>query len=91
MVEEARALALELGARAETEIRVDPSGPDALLAMAREHAVDLVVLGANLRQFSGRPFLGHGAEYLLEQCRSTIVVVTLPPGWSGRAARARTA
>jgi Kef-type K+ transport system membrane component KefB len=83
VVEEARALALELGARAETEIRVDPSVPDALLAMAREHAADLVVLGASLRQFSGRPFLGHGTEYLLEQCRSTILVVTLPPGWSG--------
>ena len=46
--------------------------------------VDLLVLAANLRQFTGRPFLGHGVEYLLEECRSTIVVVTLPPGWSSR-------
>lgn len=83
VVEEARALAAELGAQAEAEIRVDPSAPDALLALAREHAVDLVVLGANLRSFSGRPFLGHGVEYLLEKCESTVVVVTLPPGWGG--------
>jgi Kef-type K+ transport system membrane component KefB len=83
VVEEARARAAEFGARAEAEIRIDVSVPDALLAIARERAVDLVVLAANLRQFSGRPFLGHGVEYLLEQCESTVLVVTLPPGWSG--------
>ena len=83
VVEEARARAAEFGAPAEAEIRIDVSAPDALLAIAREHAVDLVVLAANLRQFSGRPFLGHGVEYLLEQCESTVVVVTLPPGWAG--------
>ncbi len=85
VVAEARALAQELGAQAEAEIRVDVSAPEALLAMAREQAVDLVVLASNLRQFSGRPFLGHGVEYLLERCESTVVVVTLPPGWAGPA------
>ena len=83
VVEEARALAAELGAQAEAAIRVDVSVPDALLALAREHAVDLLVLGASLRSFSGRPFLGHGVEYLLEKSESTVVVVTLPPGWGG--------
>jgi nucleotide-binding universal stress UspA family protein len=83
VVEEARALAAELGAQAEAEIRLAVSAPDALLALAREHAVDLLVLGASLRSFSGRPFLGHGVEYLLEQSESTVVVVTLPPGWGG--------
>ena len=82
VVAEAQARAAELGARAEAEIRTDVSAPHALLAIAREKAVDLVVLAANLRQFSGRPFLGHGVEYLLEQCQSTVVVVTLPPGWA---------
>lgn len=89
VVEEARSRAAEIGARADTEIRIDVSVPDALLALAREHAADLVVLGASLRQFSGRPFLGHGVEYLLEQCRSTILVVTLPPGWTGPRGAAR--
>ena len=37
--------------------------------------------GANLRQFTGRPFLGHGVEYLLEEAPTTVVVVTVPPGW----------
>jgi nucleotide-binding universal stress UspA family protein len=85
VVAEARALAQELGARAEAEIRIDVSVPDALLTLARQHAVDLVVLASNLRQFSGRPFLGHGVEYLLERCESTVLVVTLPPGWAGSA------
>jgi nucleotide-binding universal stress UspA family protein len=82
VVAEALALAKELGAQAEAEIRVDVSAPEALLALARQDAVDLVVLAASLRQFSGRPFLGHGVEYLLERCESTVVVVTLPPGWA---------
>jgi nucleotide-binding universal stress UspA family protein len=82
MVAEAKARASELGARAEAEVRTDVSAPDALLSIAREHTVDLVVLAASVRQFSGRPFLGHGVEYLLEKCPSTVVVVTLPPGWS---------
>jgi nucleotide-binding universal stress UspA family protein len=82
VVAEAKARASELGARAEAEVRTDVSAPDALLSIAREHTVDLVVLAASVRQFSGRPFLGHGVEYLLEKCPSTVVVVTLPPGWS---------
>jgi hypothetical protein len=31
-----------------------------LVALARETHVDLLVLAANPRQFTGRPFLGHG-------------------------------
>jgi nucleotide-binding universal stress UspA family protein len=58
------------------------SAPEEILALAREHDVDLIVLAANLRQFSGRPFLGHGVEYLLERSESAVVVVTAPPGWA---------
>jgi Kef-type K+ transport system membrane component KefB len=82
VVEEARALAEKLGARAETTIRTGVSAPEEILALARERGVDLIVLAANLRQLSGRPFLGHGVEYLLENSESTIVVVTAPPGWA---------
>jgi nucleotide-binding universal stress UspA family protein len=82
VVEEARALAEKLGARAETAIRTGVSAPEEILALARERGVDLIVLAANLRQLSGRPFLGHGVEYLLENSESTIVVVTAPPGWA---------
>ncbi len=82
VVEEARALATEMGARAETTIRSGRSAPEEILALARERRVDLVVLAANLRQLSGRPFLGHGVEYLLENAECTVVIVTAPPGWT---------
>jgi nucleotide-binding universal stress UspA family protein len=82
VVEEARTLAEKMGARAETAIRTGVSAPEEILALAGERGVDLIVLAANLRQLSGRPFLGHGVEYLLENSESTIVVVTAPPGWA---------
>jgi Kef-type K+ transport system membrane component KefB/nucleotide-binding universal stress UspA family protein len=83
VVEEARELAREMGVRAVPVIRTAVSAPEAILALARERQVDLLVLAANLRQLSGRPFLGHGVEYLLQESESTVVVVTAPPGWGG--------
>jgi Kef-type K+ transport system membrane component KefB/nucleotide-binding universal stress UspA family protein len=83
VVDEASALAAEMGVRVEPVIRTGVSAPEAILGLVREHAVDLVVLTATLRQLTGRPFLGHGVEYLLEQSQTTVVVVTLPPGWAG--------
>ena len=85
-----RGLARELGVRAEAVIRTAVSAPEAILALAREQHVDLLVLAANLRQFTGRPFLGHGVEYLLEESESTVVVVTVPPGWGPRREKVRT-
>jgi nucleotide-binding universal stress UspA family protein len=82
VVGEAVSLADEMGVRAETAIRIGVSAPEEILALAREHDVDLIVLAANLRQFSGRPFLGHGVEYLLERSEAAVVVVTAPPGWA---------
>ena len=81
VVEEARALAAEFGVRAEPVIRNGVSAAEEILQLARESHADLLVLAANLRQFTGRPFLGHGVEYLLEEAEATVVVVTLPPGW----------
>jgi Kef-type K+ transport system membrane component KefB len=81
VVEEARELASEMGVRVEPVIRVGISAAEEILALARENHADLLVLAANLRQFTGRPFLGHGVEYLLEEAEATVVVVTAPPGW----------
>jgi nucleotide-binding universal stress UspA family protein len=72
-----------MGVRAVPVIRTAVSAPEAILALARQRRVDLLVLAANLRQLSGRPFLGHGVEYLLQECESTVVVVSVPPGWGG--------
>jgi Kef-type K+ transport system membrane component KefB/nucleotide-binding universal stress UspA family protein len=88
VVDEALALANELNVRAEATIRTGVSASDTILSLVRENDVDLLVLASNLRQFTGRPFLGHGVEYLLEESPTTVVVVTLPPGWGG-AARTR--
>jgi nucleotide-binding universal stress UspA family protein len=82
VVDEARALAAEFGAQARAEIRTGLFAPDVLLALARDEQVDLIVLAANLRQLSGRPFLGHGVEYLLEKSASAVAVVTAPPGFA---------
>jgi nucleotide-binding universal stress UspA family protein len=81
VVEEARALAQEMGVRAEPVIRSGVSAAEEILQIARESHADLLVLAANLRQFTGRPFLGHGVEYLLEEAEPTVIVVTAPPGW----------
>ncbi len=83
VVEEARALAAEMGVHAEATIRTGVSASETVLSLVRENSVDLLVLASNLRQFTGRPFLGHGVEYLLEESETTVVVVTLPPGWGG--------
>ncbi|MEB2344973.1 MAG: cation:proton antiporter [Deltaproteobacteria bacterium] len=82
VVGEARALAGEFGAHARTAIRTGLFTPDVLLALARDEQVDLIVLAANLRQLSGRPFLGHGVEYLLEKSECAVAVVTAPPGFA---------
>ena len=46
--------------------------------VARSEEADLVVLGAQLRNVDGRPFIGHTVETVLEQCDATVVVVAHP-------------
>jgi len=83
VIEEARAAASEMGVRAEPLIRTAVSAPEAILSLVREQEIDLLVLAANLRQLTGRPFLGHGVEFLLRESPCTVIVVTVPPGWGG--------
>jgi Kef-type K+ transport system membrane component KefB/nucleotide-binding universal stress UspA family protein len=80
VVEEARALASELGAHTVPAIATSGSVPEALLVLARSRGVDLIVLAANVRQASARPFLGHGVEHILEHSPIPVVVVTMAPG-----------
>lgn len=82
VVEDALSLAAQMGVRTEAVIRTGLSASQEILKLAGEREIDLLVLAANLRQLSGRPFLGHGVEALLEQAKTTIVVVTAPAGWS---------
>ena len=45
---------------------------------ARTEQADLVVLGAQLRNVDGRPFIGHTVETVLERSDATVVVVAQP-------------
>ncbi|MBW3611350.1 MAG: cation:proton antiporter [Actinobacteria bacterium] len=83
LIERAEAFADELGARARTVDRSGSSPADEIVRAAVDEEVDLVVLGANLRQLQGRPFLGHVVEQVLEQCDATVVVVASPSGPHG--------
>lgn len=83
VLDEARRFAREMGVEVHSVILRGVSVPDMLLALVREREADLVVLAANLRQLSGRPFLGHGVETLLERSDSTVIAVTTPPAWTG--------
>jgi nucleotide-binding universal stress UspA family protein len=91
VVEEARTLAHDMGVRAEPLIRTAVSAPETILALARERDIDLLVLAANRRQLTGRPFLGHGVEFLLRESPTAVVVVSVPPGWGGSAGTPRAA
>jgi Kef-type K+ transport system membrane component KefB/nucleotide-binding universal stress UspA family protein len=73
----------ELGSRCRAVVRQGGSKAEEIVGAARDEAADLVILGANLRQFDGRPFLGHGVEQVLEECDATVVVVATPTGPHG--------
>jgi nucleotide-binding universal stress UspA family protein len=52
---------------------------DELLRSAEEWQADTIVVGTTVRSIDGRPFLGHGTEWLLENARQTIIGVVFPP------------
>jgi len=74
----ATALATESGIEPRTLIHESPTAGTALVDAARTETADLVVLGAQLRNVDGRPFLGHTVETVLEQSDATVVVVAHP-------------
>jgi len=52
---------------------------DELVEAAKEWRADTIVLGATMRPVDGRPFLGHGTEWLLEHAPETVITVVFPP------------
>lgn len=61
------------------ELRVGSVASEEIIACADDRGVDLLVIGAQLRRHEdGRPFLGHGAEFVLEHAHQTVAVVVLP-------------
>ncbi|MBW3578502.1 MAG: cation:proton antiporter [Actinobacteria bacterium] len=74
----ARTLAERFGGAASAQARAGPVAYEEILAAANERDVDLIVLGAQVRSHDGRPFLGHGTEYLLEHAHPPVAVVVFP-------------
>ncbi|MFT5201652.1 MAG: Kef-type K+ transport system membrane component KefB [Candidatus Aldehydirespiratoraceae bacterium] len=78
LIDGATSLASESGLDPRTLVRESASAGTALVAAARSETADLVVLGAQLRNVDGRPFLGHTVETVLDECDATVVVVAHP-------------
>jgi nucleotide-binding universal stress UspA family protein len=67
------------GARGVFQARRAPMAADELLRTAEEWQADTIVVGSTLRPVDGRPFLGHGTEWLFENARQTVIGVVFPP------------
>lgn len=78
LIATATALAAESDVEPRSLVRESATAGTALVDAARTESADLVVLGAQLRNVDGRPFLGHTVETVLEQCDATVVVVAHP-------------
>lgn len=75
---EAADRARQFGCNVHTKIRTGEVVGRELAAAAEDEDADTIVLGASVRSYDGRPFLGHGVEYVLEHARQTVLVVVFP-------------
>lgn len=72
-------LAQRFGRGASPVLRVGSTASEEIIECANDRGADLLVIGAQLRRHQdGRPFLGHGAEFVLEHAPQTVAVVVLP-------------
>jgi nucleotide-binding universal stress UspA family protein len=67
------------GAQGVFQARRAPLAADELLRTAEEWQADTIVVGATVRPIDGRPFLGHGTEWLFEHARQTVIGIVFPP------------
>lgn len=72
------ASAARFGSAATGVTRVGASAHEQVLDAAVERRADTIVVGAQVVSIDGRPFLGHGVEYLLEHATQTLIVVAYP-------------
>lgn len=71
-------VASSFGAGSAVAVRHGAVPADELLRAADEWDADTIVLGTSVRSANGRPFLGHGTEWLLEHARQTVIAVVFP-------------
>ena len=79
-LERVRDVASAFGAASALAVRHGTVPADELVRAADEWDADTIVLGTSVRSHDGRPFLGHGMEWLLEHARQTVVAVVFPTG-----------
>ncbi|MBW3657176.1 MAG: cation:proton antiporter [Actinobacteria bacterium] len=72
------ALAGRFGSVATGYTRVGSSAHEQLLEAAEERRADTIVIGCQIASIGGKPFLGHGVEYLLERATQTLIIVCYP-------------
>lgn len=78
IVDELCQLGESWGAACRPQIRVGREAEDEILRFAQEQAVDLIVLGTDLRPGSNRLFLGPRVERILNQAPCSVLVVNVP-------------
>lgn len=77
-LERVQAVATSFGAGSATAVRHGAVPADELLRAADEWDADTIVLATSVRTADGRPFLGHGTEWLLEHAAQRVIAVVYP-------------
>jgi Kef-type K+ transport system membrane component KefB/nucleotide-binding universal stress UspA family protein len=73
-------VATTFGSGSRVESRRAAAPAEELVRAADEWRADTIVLGSTVRPVEGRPFLGHGTEWLLEHAKQTVICVVYPLG-----------
>jgi len=73
----------QFGARVGGTSRTGAVPAEVILEASAQLGSDLLVLSTQARAVNGRPFLGHGTEFLLEHAPQTVVVVIFPAAPEG--------
>lgn len=83
LLDQAAQRAERFGAKTRTNVRTGAVTSEAILAASRELDSDLLVISVQSRALEGRPFLGHGTEFLLEHAPQTVITIIFPPDTGG--------
>ncbi|HEY9695140.1 MAG TPA: universal stress protein [Oculatellaceae cyanobacterium] len=69
-------MARNLGANVKTKIIKGSSAQREILNFANTNQVDLIVLGSNIGQITGRVFFGHAVDGILGRATCPVAVVS---------------
>lgn len=69
-------LGRSFGAQVDTRVLIGRTSEQAIIEFIEAHAIDLVVVGSNLRPISGRAFFGRRVEALLAKAPCPVAVVS---------------